>query len=319
MTGRIPKIVVLGPAYVEMAVKCAQFPQVGEVVDGSGFSCVTVGSGSNRAIEASLCGCETYLIGKVGEDDFGRMIKQNLDRYGVHIDFIYTVGAMSTGTIVTISDSTGENSSCICAGANRSLSSGEVGCAEAEQLIGSADVCLIDGNLPEDAIATAIRTAKLYRSKVILETEFDIDPASGVEGVVFAKEYYSVDVLIPRFRGVSVCDSVSGNFGEFKFIGSELVARGIESVVMMGVRDSLIVDKNGTTHVKGFEVDHVDRSGCSDAFAGALAASFGAGDEAVDAVRFAAAAGAITCTKFGSQDALPRKDEILKLLLEQPG
>lgn len=319
MTGRIPKVVVLGPAYVDVSVKCDQFPQVGEMIEGSGFSCITTGAGCNRAIEASLCGCESYLVGKVGEDAFGRMIKHSLDRHGVHTDFVYTAGAMSTGTIVTISDSTGENSGVVCAGANRSLSSDEMGCAEVEQLIGSADVCLIDGDLAEETVATAIRTANLYQTKVIIEAELAIDAESGVDGFDMPKEHYSVNILVPRLVGSGgFCEGASGNFGELKFIGSELVARGIECVVMMGIRNSLIVDKDGTTQVKGFETELVDRGGCEDAFAGALAASCGAGDDPAKAVRFAAAAGALACTKFGCQEALPRKEEILKLLLEQP-
>ena len=36
------------------------------------------------------------------------------------------------------------------------------------------------------------------------------------------------------------------------------------------------------------------------------------------AVRFAAAAGALAAARFGSHEVLPKKEEILGLLLEQP-
>ena len=35
MAGRIPKVVVIGPAFVDMAIKCGQFPQPGETVEGA--------------------------------------------------------------------------------------------------------------------------------------------------------------------------------------------------------------------------------------------------------------------------------------------
>jgi len=41
------------------------------------------------------------------------------------------------------------------------------------------------------------------------------------------------------------------------------------------------------------------------------------GDELRKAVRFAAAAGALACTKFGSVEALPTKAEIIELLQKQ--
>ena len=62
----------------------------------------------------------------------------------------------------------------------------------------------------------------------------------------------------------------------------------------------------------------VDHAGCGDAFDGALAASCAVGDEIRKAVKFASAAGALACTKFGAQEALPKKEEILELLQDLP-
>ena len=79
-----------------------------------------------------------------------------------------------------------------------------------------------------------------------------------------------------------------------------------------------MVDREGTSHIPAFEVKFVDHSGCGDAFDGALAASCAVGDEIRKAVKFASAAGALACTKFGAQEALPKKEEILELLQDLP-
>jgi len=319
MAGRIPKVVVVGPAYVDMAVKCSEMPQPGETVKGSGFSCMPTGPGPNCVVEAALCGCETYLLSKVGDDPFGEMIRENLTNHGVNTDFVFTAKAMSTGIIVTMVDSMGENSSCISTGANRALRADEVASAAAEQLIGSADVCLIHADLPRDVITTAISTANLYNTKVILEKVMMIENCDKPAETDWPVEYYSANVLIPDFgKSAATAKLGAGTVHKLKLIGSELVARGIECVVInMGARGTLLIDRQGITHIPGFELDIVDHAGSMDAFAGALVASCGAGDEPKRAVRFAAAAAALASARFGSQDALPTKEEIIELLQKQ--
>ena len=96
MAGRIPKVVVVGSAYVDIAIKCDVFPGAGHTVGGSGFSCLPGGSGVNSSVQAALCGCETYFIGKVGDDLFGRMTLGALDERGVDTEYTYTAQAIST-------------------------------------------------------------------------------------------------------------------------------------------------------------------------------------------------------------------------------
>jgi len=321
MAGRIPKVIVVGPSYIYLAVKCEHFPSPGKTVCGSGFSCMPMGSGPNRAIEATLCDCETYLLSKVGEDVLGEMARANLRNNGVNIDFVYTAPAISTGTIVTMVDSLGENSSCVCAGANRSLGADEVGCASVEQLISSAEVCLIHDDLAQDVVTTALKLSGVHATRTILETSLKVQTKDSdvIEYLAWPTEYYGVDVLIPNFHDSDeVLESGASMVHELKFIASELVARGVGCVVLkMGSRGCFMIDREGTQHVPGFEVDVVDHTCGGDAFAGALAASFGAGDSIKDAVRFASAAEALTCSKFGCQDSLATKQGIIELLQTQ--
>jgi len=319
MAGRIPKVVVVGSAYVDIAIKCDVFPDAGQVVAGSGFSCLPGGSGVNSSVQAALCGCETYFMGKVGDDLFGRMTLGALEDRGVNTEYAYTAQAISSGAIVTMVDSIGENSSCISEGANRALSVDEVGCATVEQLIGSADVCFIYGDVPVEAICTIIKLAKVYNTKTILQTMINSRQAADIGSLNWPGEFFFVDVLIPDFHNVAnISEPGTGDSHELKFVASELVARGIGCVlVKMGSRGCFLVDRDGATLIEGFEGEKFDQGVGADAFAGALAASCGSGDEPKKAVRFAQAADALAAGKFGSVDALPSKGEIIELLQQQ--
>jgi sugar/nucleoside kinase (ribokinase family) len=63
-------------------------------------------------------------------------------------------------------------------------------------------------------------------------------------------------------------------------------------------------------HQPAFEVAAVDTTGAGDAFSGALAWAMAAGAPLDDAVRMAAAAGALATRRLGARASLPDRDEL---------
>jgi ribokinase len=312
MNGRSPKVVVIGGTYLDVSIKCDTIPVGGQSVSGSGFGCGVTGVGPRQAIQAAQCGCKVQLISKVGGGSMGEMARTHLEEYQVNTDYVYTAEAKNTGIVITIVDSTGDNASCVYEGANTSLLEKEI--EQAESIISDADVCLIHGKLPQQAIVKAIRLAKLGGTKTIL------NPARPIEGdninSDLLMEYFTVDIIIPNlYEAADITEQSTANIRTAKMIGSDLIARGVgTAVITMGKRGSVIVDRDGTEHVPTFEIDLVDQTGCGDAFAGALAAYVAVKDDIKGAVEFASAAGALACTKFGSIESLPTRAEIIELL-----
>lgn len=313
MATDLPRVVVIGGTYVDIAVRCEQIPAAGQTVAGAGFSYSPTGPGLNQAIEAALCDCEVHLICKLGADLFGQIVKNCLANYKINSDFVYSAEAKTTGAIVTMVDAMGEDASCKCIGANIALTAQDI--EAAEQVIATANVCLIHGELPQDAISAAIRCAKLHGTKVILNPA---RPVGYVEEKVetLPIEYFSADILIPNlYEAADITEQPATNIKAAKLIGSELVMRGAgAAVITMGKRGCMVVDRNGADHIPAFEIDLVDQTCTGDAFAGALAACSTVEKDIRKAVRFASAAGALACTKFGTIDALPTKEEIIELL-----
>lgn len=316
MSARSPKVVVIGSTYVDMAVRCSRIPSPGQSVAGSALSYTATGPGPSQAAQAALCGCDVHLISKVGGDPFAQMARAGLADFKVNTDFVYTAKAKNTGVVVTLVNSEGENATCHYPGANSALSEQDI--MAAEDIIFKADVCLIHGRLPQDTIASAIRCAKVHGTKVILDPVRPIEQPSGTSHDL-PVEYFSVDILIPNLcEAGDITDQSDATMRTAKMIGSDLVARGVGcAVITMGRRGCMIVDRNGADHIPAFEVELVDQAGRGDAFAGALAASCAVGDNIRQALRFASAAGALACTKFGSIEAMPTKAEIIELLQKQ--
>ncbi len=316
MSGRSPEVVVIGGTYVDMDIRCGQIPSPGQSVVGSALSYTVTGPGPNQAVEAALCGCDVHLISKVGGDPFSQMAKASLAEFNVNTNFVYTAEAKNTGVVVTLVNSEGENASCYCSGANSALRPESI--EASEQIISEADVCLIHGQLPQEAIVAAVRCAKVHGTKVILNPARPIEQ-QGQESSDLPADYFTVDILLSNlYEAAEIVDLSAANVRTAKLIGSDLVARGVGSaVITMGRRGCMVVDRSGADQITGYEVELVDQAGSGDAFAGALAAYYAVENDVRGAVEFASAAGALACTKFGSIEALPTKADIIELLQKE--
>lgn len=320
MLERIPKIIVIGPAYIDMAIKCEEHPAPGKQAEGSGFTCVPTGTGVNTSIQLALCGCESYLLARVGQDCFGEMIRQCLRRYNVSTDLVFSTNAMSTGIVVTLVDNRGENCSCRSCGTNRVLSRDEIEYAGAEQIIGSSDAVFVDSVIPGDAAIAAIRTAQLHKSRVILSAKLPRMERTVIQSLDWPMEFYNADVIALWFKGFRCSAELgAGGEGDLKFIGTELIAKGAKCVVIsLGWNGALVIDRQGPQYIPGIAGEVIDLSGCDAAFSGALTACLATGDDPVRAARFAVAAESLARSRFGLQDSLPKKEDILTVLQTQP-
>ncbi len=316
MSGRSPEVVIIGGTYIDMDIRCGQIPSPGQSVMGSALSYTLTGPGPNQAIEAALCGCNAHLISKVGGDPFAQTAKEILAEFNVDTEFIYTAEAKNTGVVVTLVNSEGENAACYCSGANSALTPEDI--SAAEQIISEADVCLIHGKLPQEAILTAVRCAMVHGAKVILNPATPLEQ-QGQESGDLPADYFTVDILLSNlYEAAEIVDLSAANVRTAKLIGSDLVARGVGSaVITMGRRGCMVVDRSGADQIAGYEVELVDQTASGDAFAGALAAYYAVENNVRGAVEFASAAGALACTKFGSIEALPTKADIIELLQKE--
>jgi len=313
MPERSPKVVVIGGVYIDLAVRCSHVPAPGQQLGGSSLACTVAGPGPLQAVQAALCHCDVSLVGKLGGDAFAQMALKSLAEYKVDTEYLFFAEAKNTGVIVTLVNAEGENAVCRYTGANSALQPADIQLAE--ERIAEAKVCLIHGCLPQEAIVAAIHTANLHRTPVIL------NPAQPLEQTeqpshALPSDYFSADVLVCNLTSAAqIADQSGADIRTAKMIGSDLVARGAHCAVLtMGPRGCVIVDRSGADHFPAFDVDVVDRTGSGEAFAGALAAYCAFKNDLREAVKFASAAGALVCTKFGAIEALPTEAEIIQLL-----
>src|SRR3954452_2504408 len=114
------KIVVVGSANADLMIAMPKLPKGGETVRGHDFLVAPGGKGANQAIAAARLGGEVGFIGSIGSDEFGKKIAASLLDSGVNTAHL-TVKPFSTGVALVLSETSGENSIAIAAGANDDL------------------------------------------------------------------------------------------------------------------------------------------------------------------------------------------------------
>ena len=319
MEAKLPRIVVIGSVYIDMTLRCPQIPAVQQSISSTALTYNVTGAGANSATQAALCGCEVQLISKVGGGALAKMVKQSLAEFGVKTDYLCSTEAKNTGVIVTIVNSLGENATLNYAGANCALSTQDI--ESAEEIIAAADVCLIHGSMPIDAILCAINIAKLHRTKIVINPARPIKTASDLNDNTeeLPLEYLVGNIVISNlYEAAEIVDHSAVNNKIAKLIGSEIITRGAEAaVITMGKKGCMVVDRETTEHVDAFDVNLVDNTGTGDAFAGAFAACCAVDDNLIQSVKFASAAGALACTKFGTIEAMSKKVDIIQLLQKE--
>jgi ribokinase len=308
----------VGDSYIDVAIRCDHIPLPGQSVTGAGFSYTAAGSGPLQAVQAALCGCQVHLVSKIGSDPFREVLRQSLVEFGIETEFVHTAEAKNSGLIITLVNGKGENAAVSYAGANTALGLQEI--KSAEEVISQADICLVAGELPQETIIEAIRCAKLHGRKVVFNPAAPMPSYPHQQGEFeLPAEYFNADIMIANLSEatgiVEQSAAISARRETAKLVGSDLVARGVGSaVITMGRRGSMVVDRQGADHIDAFDVELVDQTGRGDAFVGALAAYCAVADDVRQAAEFASAAGALTCTRFGSIEAMPSKAEIIELL-----
>ena len=102
-------IAVIGSCNIDVVVEAPKRPLAGETILGSRLIIAQGGKGANQAVAAARLGAKVYMVGCVGDDDYGRSVLKNFETNGVNSDYVKTVEGVTTGTAhITLAE--GDNS-----------------------------------------------------------------------------------------------------------------------------------------------------------------------------------------------------------------
>ena len=302
----MPKILVVGSLNADLVVRAPRFPQPGETISGEDLQVIPGGKGSNQAVAAARLGVDVSILGRLGTDNFGDYLLENLKSNKVDARLVQRDDA-STGTAIIIVDANGQNSIVLSPGANGKVNEADVNATSFRDF----DLLLLQLEIPIPTVLSAAVRAHENGLRVILNPA----PAKQLPEELIAL----ADFLIPNETELSLLTGLPVNdLTSTEQAARALLERGVKNVIVtLGSKGALIVTNQQTSKVDTFKVDVVDTTAAGDAFIGGFATSLLNDKSLEEAVRYGCACGALATMKFGAQPSLPTKLEVENFLLTQ--
>ncbi len=299
-----PEIAVVGSANLDLVVEVARIPVAGETVLGGDLRRIPGGKGANQAVAASRLGRRVAMIGRVGNDEAGAMLRAAIDSAGVDTTCLLTTQETPSGTALIAVGADGDNAIVVSPGANSRVTSADVEGAADD--LAAAEVVLLGLEVPVEAAAAAARCA---RGTVVL------NPAPAPAAVLPPELLDRVDVIVPNQTELATMARHAGlsPIGEVDPETAVALARGLPvaaAVVTLGAAGAMVVTPAEATHVPAPAVVPVDTTAAGDAFCGALADALVDGADLVEAAEWAVRVGTAATLRHGAQPSLPTRAEV---------
>ena len=292
-------IAVVGSLNMDIIARVARLPMPGETVPATSHLESLGGKGANQAVAAARAGSDVAFVGRIGTDRAGDALLARLDESGIDTTHVIQDSSGSTGTALIAVDNRGENTIVVIPGVNAHLRPADV--EAASDVIARCSILLLQLEIPLETVRYAAALAQRSGTTVILNPS----PSQELPGSLLDL----VDILVPNEEEVAYLTGMGSPVDPTSAAGM-LCSNGVEAVVItLGRRGAAIVDGNGETTIRAYDVEVVDSTGAGDAFVGNLAAALDSGSSLVEAARFASAAAALSVQTAGAQSSLPSRAE----------
>lgn len=300
------KVVVLGSLNVDRILQMDRVPEPGETLALNNQDMAGGGKGANQAIAAARSGAQTSFIGRVGADENGKFMLQQLVNSGVTTNLVAVDEDAGTGQAFVMVEKSGENRILIYGGANAQLSATDV--KKAQTQIAAADLMVAQLETPVETTQFAFQMAKELGVKTIL------NPAPAVAKLP-AELLKNTDVITPNeteveiLTGIAVTDEAA-----MLKAAQRLHDLGVATVIITLGSKGVFYD-DGAQHgiVPAFKVQAVDTTAAGDTFLGALSSELNPDlSNLKTAIECGNKASSLAVQKMGAQPSIPTRKDILK-------
>jgi ribokinase len=292
-------ITVFGSINVDLVTRVEAHPRPGETISGSDYRLIPGGKGANQALAARRAGAAVRMIGAVGDDEMGRVALSELSAAGVDLAAV-TRRQGTTGVAIITVDRKGENTIVLSPGANATVTAKQV---EADAFT-AQDTLLLQMEVPFAESRAVAERARAAGARIVLSLA-PFSPLApdelAVASILIVNETEAGDLA--RHLALSAVGAEATVSALARRLGRTVIAT-------LGPDGAVAAGDEGVVSVPAIPVTPVDTTGAGDTFCGVLAAFLDEGASLEVAMRRAAIAGSLACTKEGAQPSFPTRAEI---------
>jgi sugar/nucleoside kinase (ribokinase family) len=311
-----PRFISIGEALVEI-----MRPSPGQPLDRPGEFVGPYASGAPAimAVAVARLGEEVGFIGAVGDDAFGRLLRNRFTEEGVDSSLVQIPEGRATGVAFVAYEEDGSREFIF------HLRNAAAGALRPEGLEANyfADVAWLhlSGStlaLSADCRDTCERALELTKSRGG-KLSFDPNLRTTLMSIERSREVYApfmqaADVLLPT---VEEAHSLTETMDDDSAAGALLCGEDQIVVLKRGREGCSVYHRGRRIDAAGFAVEEIDPTGAGDCFNAAFLTGLDHGWPLEKAARFANAAGALAVTKQGPMEGSPTRKEIEAFLALQ--
>ena len=301
-----PRILCIGMPVRDLTFRVSGVPARGSKENATHFEEICGGNALNAAIGIVRLGGRASVCGPMGDvkETSARYIFDKLAHEGIETQHIVHMPGLVTPISAIMIDPTGERTIVTF----RDPELWKVSLPPTETLLDDCDAILTESRCAEfctDLCAEAVRRG--------IPVIVDVDRAMSLrEGLLNASSHL-VFSSEPLQETADIADDAKALHKIAKLTKSFLAGT-------RGPQGTIWLDENGgIQETPAFHVHTVDTLGAGDVFHGAFALAITEKQELRQALRFASAAAALKCTRFGGAFAAPQRAEVEALLSQTQG
>jgi len=308
-----PTILSFGSVNIDVTATSRTLPRPGETIHAERYATGLGGKGGNQSAAASrLAPGHVALISRIGQDAFGLQARTELQNFGVDLQALHTDPANPTGIALIGIDANGENCITVVGGANMAIDTSDI--TRNAPLFDGAKILLMQMEIPIPAILAAARRARHNGTTVIL------DPAPVPETGLPDALWQTVDLVTPNETETHRLTGILPETPQDAARAAAIIqSRGTGiAIIKMGAKGVYWNDGMQDGFLPPYTVTPIDTVAAGDSFNAGLAVALSENKPLPDAVRFAAACGALATTKHGAASAAPTRIEVETLMQTTP-
>lgn len=291
-------ILTVGVAVVDFVMSLDEMPRRAEKYRAKDAAIVGGGNGANAAVAIARLGGKAMLATRLGTDAIGDMIVKDLAAEGVDCSLARRFADCRSSFSSVFIDATGERQIVNFRDLDISFDGGWL----ERDMPARFDATLADTRWPQGG-AVVLRAARERGVPGILDAEAPIREA--------ADALHAASHLAFSAQGLR---DWAGHGDLDRALLDVAAETGAWACYTDGDKGAAYVAAGRIMRVPGFAVNVVDTLGAGDVWHGAFAVALAEGQGEPAAMRFAHAAAAIKCTRFGGRSGAPRRDEVESFL-----
>ena len=276
------------------------------------------GAPANVAVGVARLGINTGFFGRVGNDPFGRFMRQTLSDEGVDVTFMRLDDNHRTSTVIVDLDNKGERSFTFMVkpSADQFLDPADVPEFHQGDWLHACSIALAN----EPSRSTTLNAMKMIKAQGGFVS---FDPNLREEVWTHPEELNNVVLTalklsdVVKFSDDELCLLMSCN--DIDLAIEQLLSHYSVplAIITQGKKGALVIHKGEIKQISGRPVEPVDTTGAGDAFVGGLLAGLAAQANWQDQnnlttiIQQANACGALATTAKGAMTALPTKEGLI--------